>query len=134
MLQYRYLMEVNGFVVVDIYSDVFLTYFTISVSKSNKRLKTLKKKTDLLEDEGSGATSEPVGVEVVQTTVDSRQVSGPHVLAGINSESSHTHVNQLVHEASHHAPDVIFLQGEVQQTNQTTVTHLEQQMSYYITI
>lgn len=91
-------------------------------------------KTYLLEDEGSGATREPFAVEVVQTTVDNRQVTGPHVLTGIHSESSHTHVNQLVHEVGHLAPDVIFLQGEVQQTDQTTVTHLEQQISIYIAI
>lgn len=70
--------------------------------------------TYLLEDEGSGATREPLGVEAVQTTVNSRQVTWPHVLAGIHSESSHTHVNQLVHEVGHLVPDIIFLQGEVQ--------------------
>lgn len=83
----------------------------------------------LLEDEWSGATGEPPGVEVVQTAVDSCQVTGPHVLAGVHSESSHAHVNQLVHEISHLAPDVISLQGEIQQTNQTAVTHLEERTS-----
>lgn len=70
----------------------------------------------------------------MQTTIDSRQVTGPHVLAGIHSESSHAHVNQLVHEAGHFAPDVILLQGKVQQTNQTAVTHLKdqkEQIFYY---
>lgn len=89
----------------------------------------------LLEDEGSGATREPLGVEVVQTTIDSRQIAGPHVLAGIHSESSHAHVDQLVHEVGHLAPDVVFLQGEVQQTDQATVADLRQkETSIYITI
>ena len=53
------------------------------------------------------------------------QVSGPHVLAGVHSEARHAHVHQLVHEAGHLAPNVILLQGQVQQTHQTTVTHLQ---------
>lgn len=61
----------------------------------------------------------------MQAAIDGRQVAGPHVLAGIHSESSHTHVNQLVQEIRHLAPDVVLLQGEVQQTNQTAVTYLE---------
>lgn len=81
----------------------------------------------LLEDEGPGATTEPLAIEVVQTTVDSRQVAGPHMLAGIHSESSHAHVNQLVHVVGHFAPDIILLQSKVQQTNQTAVTHLQDQ-------
>lgn len=85
-----------------------------------------------MKDERSGAAREPLGVEVVQTTIDSRKVTGPHVLASIHSESSHTHVNQLVHEVDHLTPDILFLQGEVQQTDQATVTYLEQQMSIQI--
>lgn len=85
-----------------------------------------------MKDERSGAAREPLGVEVVQTAIDSRKVTGPHVLASIHSESSHTHVNQLVHEVDHLTPDILFLQGEVQQTDQATVTYLEQQMSIQI--
>lgn len=81
----------------------------------------------LLEDEGPGSTGEPLGVEVVQAAVDGGQVTGPHVFAGVHSESSHAHVDQLVHEVGHLAPDVILLQGQVQQTHQTAIAHLEQQ-------
>lgn len=80
----------------------------------------------LLVDEGSGVAREPFGAEVVQAAIDSRQVTGPHVLAGIHSETSHAHVDQLVHEVGHLPPGIIFLQGEVQETNQTTVPHLEE--------
>lgn len=57
-------------------------------------------------------------------TVDGAQVTGPHVFAGVHPESSHAHVDQLVHEAGHLAPDVVLLQGQVQQTHQTAVAHL----------
>ena len=62
----------------------------------------------------------------LQTPVDGSQVAGPHVLAGVHSESSHAHVDQHVQEVDHLPPDVVLLQGEVQQADQTTVTHLEQ--------
>lgn len=60
----------------------------------------------------------------MQTAVDGAQVSRPHVLAGVHPEASHAHVDQLVHEASHLPTNVVPLQSQIQEANQTTVSHL----------
>lgn len=80
----------------------------------------------LLEDEWPGATGEPLGVEVVQAPVDCRQVAGPHVLGGVHSEARHAHVDQLVHVVGQLAADIVLLHGQVQQTHQTAVSHLQE--------
>lgn len=79
----------------------------------------------LLEDEGFGVIGEPLRVQVMQTTRDSVEVSRPHVLDGIHPESGHAHVDQFVHEVGHLVPNKVLLQSQIQQTDQTTVTHLE---------
>ncbi len=46
----------------------------------------------------------------IETTIDNRKITRPHVLAGIHSESSHSHVNQLVHVANHLTTYIVLLQ------------------------
>lgn len=88
-------------------------------------LKSLFFLKHLLEDEGFGVIGEPLRVQVMQTTRDSVEVSRPHVLDGIHPESGHAHVDQFVHEVGHLVPNKVLLQSQIQQTDQTTVTHLE---------
>lgn len=103
-----------------------------SSRKIVRHRKKQKTRPHLLEDKGSAAAGEPFGIQVVETAVNVVQIARPHVLTGIHSESSHSHVNQFVHEIRHLPSNVIFLKSQVQKANQTAVTHLNQVRSIHI--
>lgn len=80
---------------------------------------------DLLEDIGSGARGEAMSsVQVVQAPIDDTQVSRPHVLGSIHTETGNTQVRQMVQEVN----DLVAHPGialvQVAQTDQLAVAHV----------
>lgn len=80
---------------------------------------------DLLEDVGLGARVEAMGsVQIVQTVIDDLQISGPHVLGGIHTETSNTQLSQMVQEVDDLVLHPRVALVKITQTNQLTVAHI----------
>ncbi|CAG9125502.1 unnamed protein product [Plutella xylostella] len=63
---------------------------------------------NFLVDVRSSTVGESVsGIQIVKSAVDGIEVSWPHVLGGVDSESGNTVVDQLVHVVSDSSTDVI---------------------------
>ena len=54
--------------------------------------------TDLIEYKRISARWKPLCIQLVHPSIDPLHVSGPHVLACIHSEPSHTNANKFVEE------------------------------------
>ncbi len=78
----------------------------------------------LLINEGLGAWRKPSGIEGLESAVDVSKVTRPHVLTSIDSESSHTQINQFVQIYSYFSSNIVLLQGQIQETHQATVPDL----------
>lgn len=83
--------------------------------------------THLLVNESFTSLGEPGGIQMMQFIHNGLHVPGPHVLGGIDSEAGHPDVNEVVQILSHLGAHVVFLQGKVKKTDQTTVSDLWRQ-------
>lgn len=80
---------------------------------------------NLLEDVGLGARVEAMGsVQIVQTAIDDLQISGPHVLGGIHTETSNTQFSQMVQEVDDLVTHPRVTLVKITQTNQLAVAHI----------
>lgn len=80
---------------------------------------------DLLEDVRLGARVEAVGsVQVVQTAIDDLQISGPHVLGGIHTETGDTQFSQMVQEVDDLVAHPRVALVKITEANQLAVAHI----------
>jgi len=78
----------------------------------------------LLINEGLGAWRKPSGIEGPESAVDVSKVTRPHVLTSIDSESSHTQINQFIQIFRYFSSNIVLLQGQIQEIHQATVPDL----------
>lgn len=82
------------------------------------------RETYLVENEGPGVGREPTSVEVVHPGVDVLHVAGPHVLAGIHTETSHSDRDQVVEVVGNLLTNIVGAERQIHEANETAVADL----------
>ena len=80
---------------------------------------------DFLENERSLSSFEArFDVEILESAENDFQIAGPHVFAGVDSESGSAEVDELVQVVDEFAPDVLFSLVEINKIDQPAVSDL----------